>query len=180
MSTRTFSIASIDSTGRLFGSTSGSIMAFTKETSALAILAPYDLEVGFLQLLAARNGQSVLLELKHKPQAQVGNSLEGDQLDSSLQATKARVERFFPESTLPRFRRFFASPAFNKLLVTCLLYFVARFHHEALQHAFLKAKRQHHERLKPHITEAKLTELRTKVMSAWQHMHACLGRCCIL
>ena len=83
---------------------------------------------------------------------------------SGLQATKARVERFFPESTLPRFRRFFASPAFNKLLVTCLLYFVAHFHHEALQHAFLKAKRQHHERLKPHVTEAKLTELQTKVM----------------
>lgn len=154
---------------RTLGSTSGSIMTLSKEASALAAAyAPYDLEV------QALNGPS---SHTHFPPffCSCTEPIWWHHLVVRPQATKAHVSRRFTEAVRSRFRRFFDSASFDKLFVTCLLYFVARIHHAALSAALHKATRQKAERLKAHVVESKLDELHSKARLSSQGLSTFQG-----
>ena len=48
------------------------------------------------------------------------------------QAAKAGVQKGFDASTTAQFRRFFASPLFDRLARACIQHFLARFEHDLL------------------------------------------------
>jgi hypothetical protein len=48
------------------------------------------------------------------------------------QAAKAAVQKTFSSSTTAQFRRFFASPLFDRLARACIQHFLARFEHDLL------------------------------------------------
>ncbi|KAK9806754.1 hypothetical protein WJX72_001558 [[Myrmecia] bisecta] len=109
-----------------------------------------------------RSAATSALGAASNAQSQKRQVREGETLGSSafeIQAAKAKVLKAIEDSATGLFKRFYQTPLCDQLLKTCLLYFIARFHHETLQQALDKARRQHQEGVKPEIIQSRLDDL---------------------